>query len=58
MKGNALLKEVVNARVSWLRKAYRKARWKKRYTRWYKHDSEEELRSVIREFQLGKKRRK
>lgn len=54
MKDNALLKEVVNARVSWMRKAYRKARWKRRYTRWYKHDSEEVLRSVLYEFSMRK----
>ena len=50
MKDNDLLKEVVNARVSWLRKAYRKARWKRRYTRWYKHDSEEELFRLRKEW--------
>ena len=50
MKGNImddLVKQVVNAKTSWLRKSYKKARWKKRYTRWFRNDSEDELRCAL-----------
>ena len=42
-----LVKQVVNAKISWLRKSYKKARWKKRYTRWFRNDSEDELCSTL-----------
>jgi len=37
---DTLLRQIVNKRVSFLRKSYRKARWKKRYARWYKDETE------------------
>ena len=45
-----MLTEAVNARVSCLRKSYKKARWKKRYKRWYKSCSKEELHQIINFF--------